>query len=425
MADIFVNSNAVGLNDGSDWANAYTSITSTTSAADNDRVIVANVHSETFGAATTLTYGSNISIICSTVSGTNTVTETESSILNLQVNANLDLTFNATDGGSIYGLQIESGQDLVFNEFRTERCKLICGGANPSSCFIGPAAAGSSWESYHCDHDSASTVATQSVIRTSNRTKAKILGGTLSTSSANNAQLAFEIFADSTILVDAVDCTGFDRPNLVGVISSNDGYVQLTNIKVNSATTNLLESTTTKQGATIIIHAVDDTNNQRSYNNEYRGQRFSDDNIYIANADAFQNQSHRFETNSVTKGLVEPLRLELAHGIADFSSLRTLTIEIAQDGTTTNLTDAEVWIEVNYPGALNQTLMDDNRAANTPAAVNQPTSTETWTGLSGTNARQALSVTTTQLGVNGLYSVYLCVAKPSTTVYANPQATVA
>ena len=212
--------------------------------------------------------------------------------------------------------------------------------------------------------------------------------------------------------------------NLLDGTSNNDGLVKVLNCKINSALTNIVSDSATKQGATITVHAVDELNNQRVYNYEYRGERDSSDAIYINSPDSFDNQSHEFITNSITKGLSDPLRLELTHGIADFSSAKTLTVEIVQDGTTTNLTDAQVWIEVAYPGANNQTLYDDNRADNTPSATTQPTSTQTWVGLSGTNARQSLSVTTTQTGINGLYTVYLCVAKPSITLYANPEASV-
>lgn len=427
MADIFVNSNATGLNDGSDWANAYTSFASSTSAADGDRVIVATTHSEVIsGVNTTYTFGSNVSIITSTVSGSNTVTESKATTAQISFTSNNDLTFNCTDGCSIYGMFLSAGKDLDFNDFRTESCKLECGagGSNPGACSIGTSISQSSWESYYDERSNKSTNLNISVISAQNRTLVRLIGGTISTDSINATNTALDVNTTSSVIADGVDCSGFDKVGLIDGTINNDGYVRLTKMKLNAATTTIVADAATKQGSTIIVQAVDQNSNQKSYNYEYRGTRESDTSIYIDDTGAFQNQSHKFITNTVTKGLVEPLRLELTHGIADFSTAKTLTIEIAQDGTTTNLTDAEVWIEVAYPGANNQTLYDDNRADNTPSATNQPTSTQTWVGLSGTNARQSLSVTTTQTGINGLYTVYLCVAKPSTTLYANPEASV-
>jgi hypothetical protein len=104
-------------------------------------------------------------------------------------------------------------------------------------------------------------------------------------------------------------------------------------------------------------------------------------------------------------------------------SSQTLTVEIAQDGTTTALDNDEIWLEVEYLGTTNfpLALFADDAAADviaTPAA--QTDSTESWTGLSGTEKRQKLSLSVTPQE-KGVFIARVCLAKASTTVYVCPK----
>lgn len=97
----------------------------------------------------------------------------------------------------------------------------------------------------------------------------------------------------------------------------------------------------------------------------------------------------------------------------------TPTVEVVTDGVT--LTDAEAWIEVEYLGVSGfpQSAFASDRVANelaTPA--NQTSSSETWTttGLASP-VKQSLGVTVAA-AEKGWCRVTVCLAKPSSTMYA-------
>lgn len=103
-------------------------------------------------------------------------------------------------------------------------------------------------------------------------------------------------------------------------------------------------------------------------------------------------------------------------------SAKTATVEVVTDNVT--LKDDECWLEVMYLGDASfpiTTRITDRRAL--AAAANQTSSSAAWTttGLA-TPVKQKLSVTfTPQLAGFVIARVYL--AKPSTTVYVDPVAT--
>lgn len=98
-------------------------------------------------------------------------------------------------------------------------------------------------------------------------------------------------------------------------------------------------------------------------------------------------------------------------------SPKTVTVEIIRDSAT-NLTDAQIWLEVEYLGnaAFSNSLIARDSAANSLATgVDQTASTATWvtTGLTNPN-RQKLEVTITPQQV-GLITARVYVALPSST----------
>lgn len=100
----------------------------------------------------------------------------------------------------------------------------------------------------------------------------------------------------------------------------------------------------------------------------------------------------------------------------------SVTVDIVHDSVTA-LTDAEVWLDVNYLGASGSPLgtnITDRRSTTLATAANQTTSAVTWTttGLTNPN-KQALSVTFTPQK-KGWIQATVVLAKASKTIYVDP-----
>tara|TARA_R110002167_G_scaffold23542_1_gene83669 strand:- start:74 stop:901 length:828 start_codon:yes stop_codon:yes gene_type:complete len=185
------------------------------------------------------------------------------------------------------------------------------------------------------------------------------------------------------------------------------------------------DNSTDKYGQDWFADNVDSANtNYRQSRTGFLGQHYQDTGIYRTSgaSNGTTNLAHKVTSTADTMPLLG-YRYKLADLWADVSTAKTFTVEIAQDGTTTALQDNEIWIEVEYPDDLSSMAhIESNRVVDiTTAPVDQPASVEAWTGLSGTNVKQKLSVTTTNAGKEGAYAVWVNVAKPSTTVYIDPK----
>lgn len=102
-------------------------------------------------------------------------------------------------------------------------------------------------------------------------------------------------------------------------------------------------------------------------------------------------------------------------------SAQTATFEILHDSVT-NLTDGEIWVEVEYrdtSGSRRSVEITDHRATALTTAADQTASSATWTttGLTNPN-KQALAVTFTPQ-VAGYSVARIVLAKPSKTVYVD------
>jgi len=429
MADFFVDSNASGSNDGSNWANAFNTFAAGVSALSvSDRIIIANVSAQSLSSNETYTFAGDNVVITSTVSGSNTITSIKAVSKQIDVTGSNDLTFNGNNT-NIFGMSI-SGRDVKFNDVRTEDCDLFADGTSGSAgANLGTSVGDARWVSINDKRKNEATNASGAVIQVVADSVVIFQGGTIESDrvsvSANHT--ALEVLQGATMIADGVDCNGFTLPKLT---NGGDLYntLQLTRFRLNAATTTLLNVMPSTNGQVATIDCVDSSNTvNRQYTATYHGELFSDTSIILdaTNPDG-DTISNKIVSNSKVQNFFVQARFLLAAGWADFSTSKTLTVEIVQDGTTTALNDDEFWIEVQYPDDTTSAYhVESDRSPNSATVAAQEASTATWTGLSGTNVKQKCSVTTTNTGKQGPYQVFVCLAKPSTTVYANPKIDIA
>lgn len=145
-------------------------------------------------------------------------------------------------------------------------------------------------------------------------------------------------------------------------------------------------------------------------------------------SDGTTGYSFKMATTANANAFVAPLICpEISIWNDTAGSSKTVTVEILHDSVT-NLTDGEIWLEVQYLGTSGfplSSFMSDAKASFLAAAADQTTSSETWTTTGMTNPnKQKLSVTFTPQE-KGYIQAKVYLAKASKTVYVDPKLTVA
>ncbi len=427
MADYFVNSNAGGGDTGVDWTNAFLTFAQAITAAtvDDDRIIVADNHSETFTVNTTYIFGAaRIIVICSTVTGSTTVTSTTAANAQFVTNIldNVDIVFQGNTT-FLYGIHVEAGKVLRMSAVEAFKCVLTWGtaNANAGSAAFSVNVTGITVVLRECTCLNNSTGATNCFVN-GNRTNLTVIGGTFASDGTTASHTFMNVTGECTILFDSVDLSGFTKTDLINTTSNELYTIEFLNCFLNVNTTQLADEIPIL-GSTVRVEGTASNNSYYSqYMNNNLGELFSDTAIVLDATDPASNTvSNKIVTNTSAGAFFKPAIFRLVHGWADFSTSKTVEIEICQDGTTTALKDDEIWMIFEYPDDTTVKMhFEDDKAADNASAVDQASSTAAWTGLSGTNVKQKLSVTTTQTGKSGAYKICVAVAKPSTTVYVNP-----
>jgi hypothetical protein len=134
--------------------------------------------------------------------------------------------------------------------------------------------------------------------------------------------------------------------------------------------------------------------------------------------------SWKLTTTANANETIAPLITDdMAIWIDSTGSTKTISVDILHNSATA-LTDAEVWLEIDYLGSSAQPLgtpASDKRATVLTTAANQTTSSATWTTTGMTNPiKQKLEVTFTP-NMKGFVYARVCLAKASYTIYVDPE----
>ena len=415
MANVFYDVDAVGLADGTTWANAYTdAVTAWAALLANDILAIAVTSMETLASnSTSLIAPTGVLVITSTVSGVDTITYQKSTIVNIESPQNsfgdINLDMNI---GVVNGLKLMAGRRVTLTDAIYNECGWI---VNSIASNGGLSLNGSTVQNY-CDTESISTSFSGTVMNGSLRTIHKVLGGSLTSGSTNTSQNAFGAPREGYLFVDDVDCSNFAGGALMA-IGGVSGTGKATRCALNAATTDLYKGTPTQVAFSGVAHACDSSNTtNRKYQKTFLGELISDTGIKLS--DSNFSYSNKLISASGVYAFFSPFRVLIAVDFADFTTSKTITVEVAQDGTTTGYNDDELWAEVTSPDGLTaKYLITSTRAADNQSGATVPVSTEAYDGLSGTNVKQKIEVVIPSGGKEGSFEVYVCLAKPSSTAY--------
>lgn len=438
MAIYYVDSAATGANNGTSWTDAWVSPNSLPSLASNDIVYISStsVDAYAYAAHKTITgpTSSSPAVLISVTSGTTTYAKSASNQFDTSTGA-YDLTF---DGAfALYGLRAKSGRNVHlhpdFDEvFFTSGCTLSPAAGAVVSYGATTANMRSSDLTIDLSRDTSNTAAS-CLLCNGNVSVAQIIGLTF-VGAQYRTGVVFDPNGNLVGVYDitAGDFSGFTNATLCELIGSrHTGAAVFSNCKT-AATWGVatLSGGTTSTKYTLTNCGPADAPTHL-YEQTGAGVLISSTDIYRTGGATIEGVacSWLITTTSVCSEH-SPFYTPWRYGTLSSTGSKTFEMFITND--TADLTDAEIWLEVEYKSESTEAiwaLATDQRATITTTAAAQTDDTaSTWNGSGPSfTYKQKLSVTATVNQV-GQYRVRVAVGKTSVAgsayLYLDPAVTV-
>ena len=430
MATYYVDSNATGLNDGSSWTDAWTSLASSTGATSGDTVYVSSTHSETtttYNLSWTASMNNPVKII-NVDSSTNQYTTSSKALYDTRTLAQ----FNAINidgiGVRIYGIKFDSGTGISIpaRDFYIKDCYFEIGYNSGSLAFNG-GLNGNVGTLDGC----YIRVQRGSIINFSNNSRVLF----------KNCELLSQRIAASTVTAivhgasnnwsigscaEFRDCKINDFDYLFSGHSAKYHQldIKMINCEFPSSWSHQLSDTISPRN--IIIDGCSDasTSPQSNFRSGFfneRGVVEGISSVYRSGGASIDgtNFSWSMQSNTLaieSLGALESLPITRHVEAAS----QTITLYLASSST---LNDDDFWIEVESPSELSTATTQSKlrttlgSITSTPTALTSDTSTWTGTGV-GTAQKIEVPISPT---IAGTVTVRCYLAKPSTTVYVDPK----
>ena len=437
MADIYVRSTDGSDSDnGSTWGLAKATLVGAAAIdAAGDAIYLSQSHAESGGAVVAVfagTMANPVKIIAGNDSAEPPIAVSAASLIS---------SSSITLSGSyyLYGLTLQAATSILpnaqsaSNSVTLDHCSLITTGTTSGGFFsIGSA---NNFTQKAVLLDCTYKFSGSSNIGCATAGVVEIKGGSFVSGTSTPSAGVFAGANDRTgsrLLIDGLDMTNLASTVNIFRTFVSPGLFQIRNSKLPASWSgSLCNATPLATGQRFEMHNCDsgDTN-YRLWVQEYSGSIKTETTLVRTGgaSDGTTGYSLVMATTANANASVAPLvSPEVSIWNDTTGGSKTVTVEILHDSAT-NLTDGEIWLEVQYLGTSGAPLgsfISDAKADILATAADQSASSETWTttGMSNPNT-QKLSVTFTPQE-KGYIQAKVYLAKASKTVYVDPKLTVA
>lgn len=442
MANIYVRStDGSDADNGSTWALAKATLTGAAAIdAAGDTIYVSDNHAESSASAQTIalagTAASPVRVICvddagdpvtpTTVATTATVTTTGGNAITITGSCYIEgITFQIGSGNNIANFVCATdGSVYILNN-----CAISLVNTNVSSRVVVGSSNVASTECYAALKNCVLKFGSTSQGLNVNKCRFEMTGGSIASGGSTPASLIVSVVDTVYATIKDFDFSNFGATfNFLASSLSVNGRVDIINCKLpTSWSGGVVAGAPTMPSFRASMYNCDSgAANYRLWIETYAGSIKSETTLVKTGgaSDGTTALSWKLTTTANANETVAPLITDdMAVWIDSTGISKTVAVDILHDSTTA-LTDAEVWLEIDYLGSSAQPLgtpASDKRATVLTTAADQTTSSATWTTTGMTNPnKQKLEVTFTPQ-MKGFVYARVCLAKASYTIYVDPE----